>query len=690
MNATVPFRSFARALRSMVAALVVLVALACDRAPARPELREIPQPDSSGAEASVREQIADARARLDSLLADSKVTPADLAAAFGNLGFVYLTYEFLEAAEASFENAGRIEPDSRRWVYLQGLIAKTRGEASRAKGLLERALAMDPDNAVTLVRLGDTELELGNLDQARARFEQALSLDPRSAAALDGLARVEAATGATERSIELFTRALELQPGATSLHYSLSQAYRRLGKLEQAQYHLVRRGEAPVSVDDPELRPIAEIGGSVNLELAKANRAMDDRRYDAAADAFRRVIELDPDDLNARRGLAVALYELGDAGAATEHLEEGLRRVEGDDEAARGQRLEFLRTLAGLHLRSNRDDLAIPAIERLLAIDPERLEARAELGDALARSGDLTRAIAAYDRILSTDPGNATVLVKRATARINASQVEAGIRDFEAAVAAAPGEPAIRLRYAEALDHLGRRDAAAAQRATAGSASRAEGSAEARAQLLVEDARRSTAAGRFDEAARWYRQALEIAPDANAARLELAKVLGHSRQFSEAAAEFERVIAVEPRSEEAWRGRVLSLVLGDRLDAAKIALRDALRVFPRDSAMANALARLLATAPALEVRDAALALELAGRVHQVRDDPFSAETLAAALAENGRYEEAVALQRRVAEAGGEGPRGMLARARLESYQRGEPWRLKSPTEIADLIAAAQR
>ena len=673
-------------LSATVVAMVLLATSGCGRTPARPELREIPSPDTSGAEPAVQEQIAAARARVDALLADAKASPADLAAAFGNLGFVYLTYEFLEAAEAAVENAGRIEPDARRWIYLQGLIAKTRGEAQRAKGLLERALAMEPTDAATLVRLGDTELELGNSVEATARFEQALSRDPQSAAAMDGLGKTALATGDVERAVEMWKQALALQPGATSLHYSLSQAYRRLGRVEDAQYHLVRRGEAPVVLDDPALEPFAKIGRTTHLQLAQANRAMEDRRYDAAADAFQQVIEREPDNLQARRGLATALYQLGDVDAAAAHLEEALRRISGDDGAARAKRVEVLRVLAAFHARSERDDLAVAALERLLAIDPDRLEARSELADAFARQGQLERAIAEYDRILAVEPGNAPTLVKRATARINAGQVEPGVRDFEQAVKAAPGEPTIRLRYAEALDRLGRGDAAAAQRAAAGGAIRSGDDAD-RARFLAEQGRRAVATGRYDEAIASFRQAIEAAPGDAGSRLELARVLGHVGRFDEADAEFTRVIAASPRNEDAWRGRILSLLLGGKLDAAKIALRDALRVFPRSSALANALARLLATAEAPDVRDSALALELAQRVHQARADRSTAETLAAALAESGRFPEAVAMQQPVVTAAGEGAANELSRARLDAYQRGEPWRLRTTEEIAVLVTA---
>ena len=114
---------------------------------------------------------------------------------------------------------------------------------------------MEPNDPATLVRLGDTELEIGNTSEARARFEQALALDPQSAAAMDGLGKVASATGDVERAIELWKQALALQPGAGSLHYTLAQAYRRLGKIEDAEYHLARRGEAVVVLDDPVLEP---------------------------------------------------------------------------------------------------------------------------------------------------------------------------------------------------------------------------------------------------------------------------------------------------------------------------------------------------------------------------------------------------------------------------------------------------
>ncbi|HVS63543.1 MAG TPA: tetratricopeptide repeat protein [Thermoanaerobaculia bacterium] len=668
----------------LAAAVVAMLAYGCGGEGARPQLREIPRPDLGGAEPAVRDQIEAARAEVERLLVAVGTEPGALAEAHARLGFVYLTYEFLEASEAVFENAALLEPGERRWVYLRGLLAKMQGHAERAVELLTLALEMEPGDPVTLVRLADARLELGDRGEARRLFAEALEIDADSAAAIEGLGRIAAAEGDTAGAVELFHRALELQPSASSLHYSLSQAYRRLGRLEEAQFHLARRGSAPVTVGDPLLAPVAELGRSVHLQLAQANRAMEDRRFDAAADSYRSVLELEPDDVAARHGLAVALLELGDVPAALEHLEDALRRVPAEGEQARLQRIDILGALAAVHLRQGNDDEAIESLDAVLALDADRLDVRSQRGDALARRGRLEEAIAEYDRILAAREDHPPTLLKRATAHLHAGRVEEGLRDFERAVAAAPREPAIRLRYAEALEHVGRRAEAARERAAAREGASGD---EQRGHLLAEEGRRLVAAGRYQEAIRSFEQAIDLAPDPELVRLELGRVLGHVGRFREAEEQFSRVLSTSPRNLDAWRGRILAAVLDRRFDAAKVALRDALQVFPRDDALANALARLLATAAAPAVRDGDLALELAERVHRVRADSTSAETLAAALAEAGRFEEALALQRQIVDSAPAGTAGDLARARLDAYGRGEPWRLRSPEEIAELVSA---
>ena len=93
--------------------------------------------------------------------------------------------------------------------------------------------------------------------------------------------------------------------------------------------------------------------------------------------------------------------------------------------------------------------------------------------------------------------------------------------------------------------------------------------------------------------------------------------------------------------------------------------------------IADVLARLLATAPDEAVREGAAALEIALEVFEDYRRPEFAETLAMALAEVGRFEEAVQVQSRVVtEIESRGDTSQLAKARrwLENYEAGRPVR----------------
>ncbi len=97
----------------------------------------------------------------------------------------------------------------------------------------------------------------------------------------------------------------------------------------------------------------------------------------------------------------------------------------------------------------------------------------------------------------------------------------------------------------------------------------------------------------------------------------------------------------------------VSILLADRqrFRDAIAALEDAHQRFPGRAATATTLARLLASAPDLSLRDGRRALELAVAVNDADPSPVHGETIALALAELGRCDEALGwMKRGVAEA----------------------------------------
>lgn len=671
-------------MKRLVSILAVL-ALACGGA--ERDLVEVPEPDLSGAEAAVREQIAERRQALEAAV-DAGAPDGELAEAYGALGLVYIPYDFLGAAEAAFENARALAPEDYRWAYLSGYLRRVQGRLEESIPLLERAIELEPRFLPAVLRLAQTRFELGELEAAEELFARALELDSEAAAAHEGLGRVAAARGDDREAVERFERALELQPDASGIRYALGQAYRNLGDLERAQENLAASGDVSARIPDPLISPLAALAAGAQFYLVQGAEALDDGDFERAAGSYRAATERDPESFDAYRGWAHALERLGDAAGAIDALERGIAGGALDDPTQDARRrAELLAILGGLEAAEGRDEAAIAAWKRSIELAPDEPGVHLRLANALARGRRFAEAVEHYDRVIELAPYHAAaVLDKRAMALVNLGRGGEARADFRRAIEAAPGDPRLRLRFAEALEFLGDAAGAAEQRQAARRMAGGGDGGAAAATLALAEARAALAEGDTARAEAAYRRALEAAPGSPEARFGLASVLGHTGRYPEAVAELTTLIEAVPRHGPAHRARIIALILDRRWGPARVALQAALAQFPRDAELALTQVRLLATAPDPTVRDGDLALEIARRVAAERpDDPGVKEALALAHAEAGQLDLALALQSELAAGPGASVDG-LAAARLAAFEAGKAWVAQSPGEI--LVALA--
>src|SRR5579871_2489507 len=108
-------------------------------------------------------------------------------------------------------------------------------------------------------------------------------------------------------------------------------------------------------------------------------------------------------------------------------------------------------------------DGAIRAYREYLAAQPDSIEARSNLGAALARAGRYDEAIAEYDRALAKSPGNAALLLNLGLAYYKSGRPAEAAARFEQASASAPQfKDQVILLLASCYNSLGRyKDAAA-------------------------------------------------------------------------------------------------------------------------------------------------------------------------------------------------------------------------------------
>ncbi len=169
--------------------------------------------------------------------------------------------------------------------------------------------------------LGRIHLRNGDLEKARQEFRKALELDRNNAEALLNLGAIERTEGRVAEAERLVKRALQVDPNSIAALSQLAEIRRDLGDLGEA----IRLFEEALSIDDSQ--PFIYLGYGDVLQRGE--------RFAEAEQAFRHVLELDPDSFKARYNLGVTYGNQGKEEAAIRWYEEALEVEPGNFEAAK-------------------------------------------------------------------------------------------------------------------------------------------------------------------------------------------------------------------------------------------------------------------------------------------------------------------------------------------------------------------
>ena len=537
-------------------------------------------------------------------------------------------------------------------------------EARRAE--LDALLA---DEAATAASQAQAFGELGRLYQAHrlleaahACYREAHALDPESFTWAYYLGVLAAGSGDVEGAAAAFRHALDLRADDAPALIRLADLELEQGRIEQAEFLYERAVAAADSA-----------ASAYGLGRVAEERA----EYAVAIEHFERALALQP-------GASVIHYHLGQA-----HREQG--RFDDAEQAL--ARSGTARVAMADPLMHELTTLAIGASPHLTR------------GNAAAREGRLAEAEAAYRQAVAADATNPRAHQSLGTVLVRRGNPQAALEHFGVAVRLEPENARAQSDLGVLLGELGQNDRALEH---LGRALELEPElVEARLSLGGVQARM----GRLDEAEATYRRALKGDPANGDARLGLGAVLAQAGNFAQAAVELQEALRHEPGDERASRihfGLAEALVRTGRLAAAlphytrvreiepaqglawlreatvlmglgrfadaKAALEARLGVDSTDDRAAQSLARLLAGAPDPSLRDGQRALAIAGALLEADNAAPRAETAAMALAQVGRFEEAINIQRTLVQEarrqglGGEERR--LAR-NLERYERGE-------------------
>jgi protein O-mannosyl-transferase len=182
--------------------------------------------------------------------------------------------------------------------------------------------------------------------------------------------------------------------------------------------------------------------------------------------------------------------------------------------------------------------------------------------------------------------------------------------------------------------------------------------------------------GQVDEAIRHYEIALRLRSGNVAAQFGLARAVASKRKVDEAISHYQKALSIQPDNTAASNDLGVMFASKGEIGNAIAAWRQTLSFDPDNADAANDLAWVLATSADPNLRDGKQALDLARRaIRSGGENPVVLRTLAAALAENDQFAEAVATAERAKNlAASRGDSALAANLQhcAELFRRGEP------------------
>ncbi len=432
----------------IIAALWLVTAAWASAAPG-----ELPRPDLERVNPAVRTQFMQARQEYDRLQR-AATDLSRLAELAGELGRMYLAYDYLDAAVAAFGEARLGQPREFRWVYLQGFALERYGRLEPAIEALSAALVLRPSEPVVQVRLADIHLLGGRLEQAKELYTAAFATDPTCTSGLYGMGQVARRQGRLELAAGLFEEALQQRPGTVQILYPLAQTLRQLGQVEEARQLLAQVDFKQASLGrweacrDPWASAIPKIATGAPAHILRATQAAFAGNTELELAELRKAVTANPQDAVAHKSLAVSLQREGDLEGAEQHFGEAVRLDPGD--------AVYRYALAEVLLQKNQVAEAVILLRRALEINPEYLAANLRLAQVLLQNKRFTLSIEHSTRVLAVDPQNLKARLSLAMAYLQLGRVgEAASELGQLLDSQAPESPAGHLQLATLLGSLG-------------------------------------------------------------------------------------------------------------------------------------------------------------------------------------------------------------------------------------------
>ena len=329
----------------------------------------------------------------------------------------------LAANEKKYDECGRllnkvlaVDPENFDGLLFQGQLDLATANADRAVPDMERMARLYPQVGRVYFQLGAAYFAANDPGKAMANFNRALELDPNLTEATLFLAEIQIKAGNAGPAMIALEQLRQKQPRLVQAQLLLADAYRLQNRVDDAlgiyasleaaypkNYQVpLLRGAALLQAQDPAAarqefeRVLALAPGYLPALEQLVNLELQGKQFDAAMQRVNREIQKNPRAVELRILQAKIFLAQGKRDQAEANL---LQAIELDPASPNAYLL-----LAQLYSDSNQNEKALAKLDAVMAKDPQNTTALMLAAKIYSANRDYKGAADAYEKLLKIDP----------------------------------------------------------------------------------------------------------------------------------------------------------------------------------------------------------------------------------------------------------------------------------------------
>jgi tetratricopeptide (TPR) repeat protein len=511
------------------------------------------------------------------------------------MGSLHLRKRDIAAAEASFQEAARVEPDSSDAHLALGTFYLAKREPARAKEEFDLAAEKAPVRSGTQIRVVDFYRLLGQPEEGDRRLDELVKEAPDFYPAWRRIAEYAFADRDYDRAQQALNHLLESSNSDPETIRMLGEVHLAKGETEQAQAKF--RESIGIFQDYSRRRPEQ---ASIHFRLAQLHVRVGE--IEQAKSRLATVIELAPNSPSAVLVLSELQINTGEAVKAVVPLEDLVKR--------QPSALAF-DLLGRAYMQEKKFPQATTAFANFVRLAPKDARARHQLGGSLAAEGRVRESVQVLEAALELDPKYVEPLALLASIEARQQRLGAALKRVQ--------------------DQLAKIDATGQHHFLLG-------------QLYA-------ASNQMDFAEAAYKQAVELDPNLNAAYGQLAQIYVQSNRTDEALVQLDKGLERNPKNVSVMMIKGMLQHQKGAVEDAQLTYEGLLGVNPNFAPAANNLAYILQGKGDLE-----RALQLAELARkEAPANPDIADTLGWILYQRGTLDRALGLLKEAAAGRPENP-----------------------------------